>query len=252
MTQATVNGIQLQFGDTAADGGPDSGADEVVLLVHGAFSAGAMLAPVADALRARDRVITPDLRGWGGSAHVDFVQPEQWRDDLIALMDHLGVRRFHVGGTSLGARVAARLAFDFPDRVVSLVSDWTLLRADAAADTALNTAIAGFDAARREQMRRLHGDDWEQVAAAYYAYRATDEFQDFFDVRAMTSQLRCPVFITRGDALDVLHPLAHTIELHTSEVRSALWVCPDCPGSAMMTHPAEFARQYWQYRAATA
>jgi 3-oxoadipate enol-lactonase len=41
--------------------------------------------------------------------------------DLKAVLDHLGLRRAHVGGLSLGGGIATRFALAFPGRVRSLV-----------------------------------------------------------------------------------------------------------------------------------
>jgi len=41
--------------------------------------------------------------------------------DALALLDHLGVRRTHVGGVSIGGRVAMEIAALAPDRVASLI-----------------------------------------------------------------------------------------------------------------------------------
>ena len=45
----------------------------------------------------------------------------RWALDLKAVLDHLGLRRAHVGGLSLGAGIATRFALAFPGRVRSLV-----------------------------------------------------------------------------------------------------------------------------------
>ena len=45
----------------------------------------------------------------------------RWTLDLKAVLDHLGIRRAHVGGLSLGAGIATRFALRFPGRVRSLV-----------------------------------------------------------------------------------------------------------------------------------
>ena len=45
----------------------------------------------------------------------------QFAADLVALMDHWGLDRAVVGGISMGAGVAARVAVDRPDRVAGLV-----------------------------------------------------------------------------------------------------------------------------------
>jgi len=77
-----------------------------------------------DALAARHRLILWEPRGHARSdspedpAKYSF---ERWVFDLEAVLDHLGIRKAHVGGLSLGAGIATRFALRFPRRVRSLV-----------------------------------------------------------------------------------------------------------------------------------
>src|SRR3972149_1142007 len=67
-------------------------------------------------LTARHRlVLCPSERG---PARYSF---GRWALDLKAVLDHLGLRRAHLGGLSLGAGIATRFALRFPSRVRSLV-----------------------------------------------------------------------------------------------------------------------------------
>ena len=76
------------------------------------------------ALAARRRLVLWEPRG-----HARSDSPEDparysfrhWTLDLAAVLDHLGIRRAHVGGLSLGAGIATRFALAFPDRVRSLL-----------------------------------------------------------------------------------------------------------------------------------
>jgi 3-oxoadipate enol-lactonase len=77
-----------------------------------------------EALAARHRLVLWEPRGHARSdspedpAKYSF---QRWMLDLRAMLDHLGIRRAHVGGLSLGAGIATRFALRFPARVRSLV-----------------------------------------------------------------------------------------------------------------------------------
>jgi pimeloyl-ACP methyl ester carboxylesterase len=76
------------------------------------------------ALAAAHRLILWEPRGHARSdspedpARVSFAR---WVLDLRDVLDHLGVRRAHVGGLSLGAGIATRFTLRFPARVRSLL-----------------------------------------------------------------------------------------------------------------------------------
>ena len=76
------------------------------------------------ALAARHRVILWEPRGHARSdSPADPAKYSFWRWalDLRDLLDHLGIRKAHVGGLSLGAGIATRFALRFPGRVRSLM-----------------------------------------------------------------------------------------------------------------------------------
>lgn len=97
-----------------------------LLLLHGNPETHMMWSKIAPALAARFEVICPDLRGYGGSFkppasadHTPYAKRAMARD-MAELMAGLGHERFQVGSHDRGARVAHRLALDYPDRVTRL------------------------------------------------------------------------------------------------------------------------------------
>ncbi len=68
------------------------------------------------------RVVAFDRRGWGRTI-VDPAGPQTGTasDDLLGLLDHLGIERIHLVGTAAGAFVALDFSLSFPRRVRSLV-----------------------------------------------------------------------------------------------------------------------------------
>jgi 3-oxoadipate enol-lactonase len=77
-----------------------------------------------DALAARHRLILWEPRGHarsGSPADPAQYSFARWTADLRAVLDHLKIRRAHVGGLSLGAGIATRFALRYPRRVRSLL-----------------------------------------------------------------------------------------------------------------------------------
>lgn len=70
------------------------------------------------------RVICPDFRGRGESAYAKDVMsyvPLTYAQDVEALLEELGIKRFAAVGTSLGGIVAMLLASTWPDRIEGVV-----------------------------------------------------------------------------------------------------------------------------------
>ncbi|MGB0220631.1 MAG: alpha/beta fold hydrolase [Sinimarinibacterium flocculans] len=93
-----------------------------LLLIHGLGSSGNDWAPQIPAFAAHHRVIAPDLRGHGRSPSPAAPwSMHAFADDLLALLDDLGIGSAHVLGLSLGGGIAFQLAVQAPHRVRSLV-----------------------------------------------------------------------------------------------------------------------------------
>lgn len=78
-----------------------------------------------DALKDRFRLILIDSRGHGKSDKPHDVAAytyAQQVDDVAAVVDDLGIMRFHFWGYSLGAEIGFVLASLFPERVQSLIT----------------------------------------------------------------------------------------------------------------------------------
>ncbi len=68
------------------------------------------------------RVIAFDNRDAGASSQCTGpYDTEMMAKDTMDLMDHLGIKRAHVLGTSMGGMIAQHVALTFPERVISLI-----------------------------------------------------------------------------------------------------------------------------------
>jgi pimeloyl-ACP methyl ester carboxylesterase len=93
-----------------------------VLLIHGWPQTWYAWRLVMPALARDFEVVAPDQRGIGlTDKPKDGYDPGTLADDLVALMDALGHKRFAVVGTDTGLPIAYALAADHPDRVQRLV-----------------------------------------------------------------------------------------------------------------------------------
>lgn len=101
--------------------GPDDGT--AVLFVHGNVSSATFWEEVMLALPAGFRALAPDLRGYGASEFrpLDATRGlADFADDLLALLDTLGVEQFHSVGHSLGGAILYTLAPQAGERLLSL------------------------------------------------------------------------------------------------------------------------------------
>jgi lipase len=133
----------------ARAGRPPGAGANTVLALHGMSGTYAMYRTVArDLAHAASRVclLAPDLRGRGRSAGLPGPYGMAAHvSDLIAVLDHAGVERAIVTGSSMGSNIAARLADDHPERVAAVL----LL------DSGLPIVVDAFDSGPDEE----HADE---------------------------------------------------------------------------------------------
>ena len=125
MRRVNVNGATLNVFER--------GAGPAVIFVHGFPLNHTMWIEQLDALAANNRLIAPDLRGFGRSTVSDgTVSMEQFADDLASMLDELAVKQpVCLCGLSMGGYVAFQFLRKYRDRVRSLV----LCDTRSAADT---------------------------------------------------------------------------------------------------------------------
>lgn len=134
--RAVINGIT-----TAYD---DNGSGPALLLIHGFPLCRLMWHPQIRAVsEAGFRVVTPDLRGFGESDAPDGpYSMELFADDLVALLDHLGIEQAVVGGMSMGGYVLFNLLERYPARIRGACFITTRASADDEAGKERRLALA--------------------------------------------------------------------------------------------------------------
>src|SRR5439155_11242532 len=89
----------------------DQGSGDPVVLVHGTTGSRLHWLLQAPALAARFRVVLPEYAGSGETPDPGRpLEVDDLVDQVAAVTDHLGLDRYHLGGWSLGAVVAAAVA----------------------------------------------------------------------------------------------------------------------------------------------
>ena len=110
-----------------------------VMLIHGVGADGTSWDQIAPSLASTFRVLRLDLRGHGGSGHIDgALTLDDFVRDVVDVLDACDVPSAHIVGFSLGGMIAQGLALQHADRVRRLV---------------LLSAVAGRSAEERERVQ---------------------------------------------------------------------------------------------------
>jgi len=97
------------------------GQGQPLVLLHGLFGSADNWGSIAKHFSQQYQVISVDLRNHGRSPHSDTQTYPDMADDLLAVLDTLGLSQVHLLGHSLGGKVAMQFATQYPDRVNKLI-----------------------------------------------------------------------------------------------------------------------------------
>ncbi|GAA1274818.1 alpha/beta fold hydrolase [Saccharothrix xinjiangensis] len=128
----------------------DKGGGTPVLLVHGHPFNRSMWRPQVERFSEVYRFIVPDLRGYGETrlpvdetgAVPDKTPLSAFADDLVALLDGLGLERVVLGGLSMGGQIAMEVHRAHPDRISAMILADTSPEADTPAGRRTRRAVA--------------------------------------------------------------------------------------------------------------
>jgi pimeloyl-ACP methyl ester carboxylesterase len=137
--ELTLNGARIHY-ERAGSGLP-------VILLHAGIADSRMWGPQVDAFAREFDVIRPDMRGFGRSE----MPAGPWSpvDDVLALIDELGLKPVHLIGCSMGGELAIDFALEHAERISKLVL--------------VGSAYSGFE------VMREHGDLFKDLMAARQA-----------------------------------------------------------------------------------
>ena len=112
---ANISELKVRYLDWGGDGYP-------LLALHGLASSAHWYDIVAPLLRDKYHIYAPDQRGHGKTTSAP--SGYDWQtlsQDLVELMDHIGLDKVSVMGHSWGGNVATNFAANCPDRVEKLI-----------------------------------------------------------------------------------------------------------------------------------
>lgn len=222
-----VRGGMLRIGRWAG-----AGDGTAVLAVHGITASHMCWSGVADAVPELE-LIAPDLRGRGRSSTLPGPAGlRRHAEDLLAVLDHLGIERVVVAGHSMGGLVAVVMANAYPDRVSRLVLVDGGLPLELAAGTTVDQAVAATLGPAAERLsatyptRAAYREFWAAHPAFTSGLGEYIESYIDYDIEPAGSGFASSVSVdrVREDAIDMFDPQVLT------------------PALLALRHPAIFLR----------
>ncbi len=264
MKTFSINGTNLSF--------IDRGAGTALLFVHGFPLDHTMWKGQIEALSARYRVIAPDLRGFGQSGVSDcVVRMEQFAEDLVALIDFLGIDKVVLCGLSMGGYIAlefwnwyaqrlqglvlcdTRAVNDAPEAAagrLALAQRVTKEGAHGVADSMIPKLFAPITLQKQpdlvEKIKQVidHTDPRGIAAAA----RGMAQRADF---TAELPRIRCPALLIVGES-DAVTPVAEMQAISQAVPNAEFKIIPQAGHMAPLEQPADvnavIERFLWQNR----
>jgi pimeloyl-ACP methyl ester carboxylesterase len=243
------------------DSAPGATDHRTLVLLH-AFPLGAgMWEPQIRSIPRGWRLITPDLRGFGGTTDPDGTSPgmDDYAQDVIDLLAELGVPRAVVGGCSMGGYATFAVLRKAPDLVDAVVLADTRAGADSPEGRANRRGMLalvdreGPSGVAREMMPKLLGPTTrnsdptvESTVRRLIKQQSTPAIRgailrmlDRPDSMATVSALRMPALIVVGEE-DELTPVAESRRMADAIPGSTLDVIPGAGHLANLEQPVRF------------
>ena len=255
MPVAHVRGIDLNYrieGD---------GPETVVLLNGLADDLETWVLQMPALLDAGFRVLRFDNRGIGASdAPPGPYSTRDFADDTKALVDELGIGRFHLLGVSMGGMIAQEYALAHPDDVASLVLACTYaapgpfcsrmfsLWADMAEardvpfvmrDVTLWAFTLPFFEEREDELREFEGE-MAAMPQSREAYLAQLHSIRAHDTTARLGEIAAPTLVVAGED-DILIPVPLSRRLQAG-IPGAAWSTVKGGHACIWEHPDDFNR----------
>jgi len=142
----------------------EAGSGPALLFIHGWPHNRTLWSGQLSGLSTHARCIAPDLRGFGDSTVAGPYSMAQYADDLVALLDSLGIDRAIVCGLSMGGYVAMAMLRHHRERVRALILTSTRATADTPEGREKRMRLIefvrehGVEALAQRQLRAMVGE----------------------------------------------------------------------------------------------
>lgn len=246
MSTFTINGVELYYELIG-----DPTAKEAIVFLNGVMASTNSWAYQTELFKKTGfRLLLHDFKGQLKSDKPNGPYTfHQHAFETVELMQHAGIEKAHLVGTSYGGEVALRMAIDFPQFVKSCV----IIDSVSELDSLLETFVIGW----KNLCDQLDGEAffWGMAPTIYsekfirenrkmlekraqamklfpeeYFIGQTYLYDTFLQDVTMTSELNkitCPVLIVNGEE-DILKPSKFSRIIHDS-IKGSEWVIlPDC------------------------
>ncbi|MET9620114.1 alpha/beta fold hydrolase [Streptomyces sp. NPDC006464] len=248
MPSAEIDGFTIGY--------EDKGTGPALVLVHGHPFDRTMWRPQTERFAASHRVVVPDLRGYGTTTVVPGTTPlTAFAEDLAALLDHLGIDRFVLGGLSMGGQIVMECYRLFPERIRGLVLADTFPGAETPEGKAARNALA--DRLLAEGMRGYADEVLDRMVAPYNTHAAPHVHRMMCatdpegaaaalrgraerpDYRALLATVSVPALVVVGRD-DAYTPVADAEAMHAALPDSTLVVVERAAHLPNLERPEEF------------
>lgn len=201
----------------------------------------------------RFQLITFDARGFGRSTDAESLGRSAFTDDLIRLLDHLGIARVALVAQSMGGGTAVDVTCRFPERVEALVLADTLVWLDPPPEMAAEFSVVQERTRNLNQLERVLGATFRAAQPALSElYLQIAGFNRYTVASLIGTQTRyrpqalaltgVPTLFVVGEE-DVLFP-PDLMRKAWREVPGADWIMLDRAGhSAYFEAPESFNKQ---------
>ncbi|MFO7624677.1 MAG: alpha/beta hydrolase [Anaerolineales bacterium] len=206
--------------------GPPSGPP-VVLLHHGLGTLEAWEEQIPAFVDAGLQVIAYDRWGYGRSdsrERLTLPYFEDDLDDLLALLQALGIHTASLIGHSDGGTLSLYFAEKYPHLVERMIIVAAHIYVEPKMAPGIEELRAAFEGEPkfREGMCRVHGEKWERVFWNWYEGWVNEATLNW-DMRPLLHRVACPVLVVQGQEDEHATP-RHAIDLASAIPSAQLWL----------------------------